>query len=98
RGLPRLAGHRAGVDAVRRTVAAAPTLGIGTLTLFAFSQDNWRRPLMETAGILRIIARFLREETRHAARRGVRIRVVGRRGILPGPLADAVADAEERTA
>jgi undecaprenyl diphosphate synthase len=98
RGLPRLAGHRAGVDAVRRVVAAAPSLGIGTLTLFAFSSANWRRPLAETTGILRLIARFLRQETRHAIRRGVRIRIVGRRGVLPEPLATAVADAEEATA
>jgi undecaprenyl diphosphate synthase len=98
RGLPRLAGHRAGADAVRRTVAAAGALGIGTLTLFAFSIDNWRRPLAETTGILRIIARFLREETRRAAARGVRIRVIGRRGVLPEPLAGAVARAEATTA
>jgi len=98
RGLPRLAGHRAGADAVRRVVAAAPALGIGRLTLFAFSQDNWRRPLMETDGILRIIARFLRDETRRAVERGVRIRVIGRRGILPTPLADAIEAAETKTA
>ena len=98
RGLPRLAGHRAGVDAVRRVVAAAPALGIGTLTLFAFSSANWRRPLAETTGILRLIARFLRQETRHAVRRGVRVRILGRRGVLPEPLASAVADAEEATA
>jgi undecaprenyl diphosphate synthase len=98
RGLPRLAGHRAGVESVRRVVAAAPALGIGTLTLFAFSQDNWRRPLLETDGILRIIARFLRDETRHAVRRGVRIRVIGRRGILPSPLAETIEAAERTTA
>lgn len=97
RGLPRLAGHRAGVDAVRRVVAAAPALGIGTLTLFAFSSANWRRPLAETTGILRLIARFLRQETRHAVKSGVRVRILGRRGALPEPLASAVADAEEAT-
>jgi undecaprenyl diphosphate synthase len=98
RGLPRLAGHRAGAEAVRRTVAAAPALGIGTLTLFAFSTDNWRRPLAETRGILAIIARFLREETRRAADAGVRVRIIGKRGVLPNPLADAVARAERETA
>ena len=56
RGLPRLAGHRAGAEALRRTVEAAPDLGIGVLTLFAFSADNWRRPPEEVAGLMQLLA------------------------------------------
>jgi len=56
RGLPRLAGHRAGAEALRRTVEAAPDAGIGVLTLFAFSSDNWRRPPEEVAGLMQLLA------------------------------------------
>src|SRR5215470_19538879 len=79
RGLPRIAGHRAGADAVRRTVEAAPALGIRTLTLYAFSADNWRRPPTEVAMLLRLFARYLRSETAELVARGVRLTVIGRR-------------------
>ena len=70
RGLPRLAGHRAGAEALRRTVEAAPGLGIGILTLFAFSSDNWRRPPDEVAGLMQLLAEHLRSETGRAVENG----------------------------
>src|SRR5579864_4757096 len=64
RGLPRIAGHRAGADAVRRTVESAPDLGIGILTLYAFSSDNWRRPPAEVSALMDLLDLYLRRETR----------------------------------
>jgi len=86
RGLPRVAGHRAGAEAVRRTVEAAPDLGIGALTLYAFSADNWKRPASEVAALMRLFARYLRTETPRLLKNGVRLEVVGRRDRLPAPL------------
>jgi len=97
RGLPRPAGHRAGADAVRRIVEAAPGLGIGQLTLFAFSADNWRRPPREVAYLLRLFARHLRSEAAHLAHNGVRLEVIGRRDRLPAALVAAIATAERAT-
>ena len=96
RGRPRTAGHRAGAAAVRRVVACAPLLGIGTLTLFAFSSDNWRRPPDETAGILATVEAYLREEAR-AVPPGLRVRVLGRRDRLPRPLTEAIEAVERAT-
>jgi undecaprenyl diphosphate synthase len=90
RGLPRLAGHRAGADALRRTVEAAPDLGIGMLTLFAFSSDNWRRPPEEVAGLMQLLAEHLRSETSRCLESGVRIEVIGRRDRLGGELPAAL--------
>jgi undecaprenyl diphosphate synthase len=98
RGLPRLAGHRAGAEALRRTVEAAPDLGIGVLTLFAFSADNWRRPPEEVAGLMQLLAEHLRSETGRCLRNGVRIEVIGRRDRLGGELPAAIAQAESATA
>ena len=64
RGLPRVAGHHAGAEAVRRVVEAAPDLGIGILTLFAFSADNWRRPPSEVAALMELFVQFLDSENR----------------------------------
>jgi undecaprenyl diphosphate synthase len=97
RGLERTAGHRVGAEAVRRTVEAAPQFGIGALTLFAFSSDNWKRPPGEVSTLMRLFARHLRTETPRCIDNGVRLRVVGRRDRLAGPLVDAIAAAEERT-
>src|SRR5262245_55960290 len=83
RGLPRTAGHCAGAEAVVRVVESASALGLGTLTLFAFSADNWRRPSEESAGIFAVVAAYLRDETPRAVRQGVRVRVIGRRDRLP---------------
>jgi undecaprenyl diphosphate synthase len=97
RGLPRAAGHRAGADAVRRVVEAAPGLGVRALTLFAFSADNWKRPPSEVAALMRLFARHLQTEAPKLAERGVRLDVVGRRDRLPAPLVASIATAERAT-
>src|ERR1700752_145813 len=86
RGLPRVAGHRAGVAAVRRVVEHAPGLGIRTLTVYAFSSDNWARPPQEVQSIFWIIRAFLRLECERLRKNGVRLTVVGRRDRIPRPL------------
>ena len=98
RGLPRVAGHRAGAEAVRRVVEAAPELGIGALTLYAFSADNWKRPASEVAALMRLFARYLRNEVPRLVENGVRLEVVGRRDRLPAPLVVAIDSAARATA
>ena len=98
RGLPRVAGHRAGAEAVRRIVEAAPGLGIGALTLYAFSADNWKRAPGEVAALMRLFARYVRAEVPRLLESGVRLEVVGRRDRLPVPLVTAIAAAESATA
>jgi undecaprenyl diphosphate synthase len=98
RGLPRTAGHRAGAQAVRPLVEAAPGLGVGALTLFAFSADNWRRPANEVSALMRLFARHLRTETPRLIKNGVRLEIVGRRDRLPTPLVAAMEAAETATA
>ena len=98
RGWPRAAGHREGAEAVRRIVAAAPGLGVGTLTLFAFSADNWRRPRAEVRGLFRLLGRYLMREARECVRQGVRLSFPGRRDRLPPSLARSLDEAERLTA
>ena len=98
RGLPRVAGHRAGVGAVRRVVQAAPDLGIGTLTLFAFSSDNWRRPADEVGALMLLLQKGLRAELRGFIEGGARLTVIGRRDRLPESLRRALDHAEQATA
>jgi undecaprenyl diphosphate synthase len=98
RGLPRPAGHRAGAEAVRRIVSAAPDLGVTALTLYAFSSDNWRRPAAEVSMLLRLFARHLRTETAELAAQGVKLTIIGRRDRLPTSLVAAIAAAEQGTA
>jgi len=98
RGLPRSEGHRAGVAAVRRVVRVAPQLGIGTLTLYAFSSDNWERPAAEVASLLNLLEDYLRADASECAARGVRLRVIGRRDRLPRSLVEAIDSAERQTA
>ncbi|HEY7878137.1 MAG TPA: di-trans,poly-cis-decaprenylcistransferase [Gemmatimonadaceae bacterium] len=98
RGLPRSAGHRHGVDTVRRVVEAAPNLGIGTLTLYAFSADNWQRPPREVSALMRLFRVYLRVESSRLARNGVRLSVIGRRDRLSLPLRAGIEAAEEATA
>jgi len=98
RGLPRTAGHRAGADAVRRVVEVSPNLGIGTLTLFAFSSDNWKRPPTEVRILMSLFAEFLRAEAAALAENGVRLSVIGRRDRLPARVVTAITAAEARTA
>lgn len=98
RGLPRVAGHQAGAAVVRRIVEAAPGLGIGTLTLYAFSSDNWKRPLPEVAALMQLFRRYLRDEAARCVANGVRLNVIGRRDRLPAPVLRAIVDAEAATA
>src|SRR5687767_12985368 len=98
RGKPRRSGHRAGAGAVRRAVEAAPSLGIGTLTLYAFSSDNWKRPPEEVSNLMRLLLAYLRTETAECVERGVRVSVIGRRDRLPAVLRHAIRDAEATTA
>src|SRR3989442_10911421 len=98
RGLPRVAGHRAGAEAVRRTVEAAPDSSVTALTLYAFSADNWKRPTGEVAALMRLFARYLRTETPRLVENGVRLELIGRRDRLPLPLVAAIDAAERATA
>src|ERR1043166_3347852 len=82
RGLPRSAGHHAGVDAIRRVVEAAPGLGIETLSLFAFSSDNWARPAEEGRVLMELFGGFLRDEAEPLRAHDVRLSVIGRRDRL----------------
>ena len=98
RGLPRIAGHRAGADAVRRLVEASPVAGIGTLTLYAFSADNWQRPPDEVRALMQLMAAYLESETPRCIREGVRVEVIGRRDRLAETLLQAIGKAEAATA
>lgn len=98
RGWPRSAGHRAGARAVRQIIEAAPGLGIGTLTLYAFSADNWQRPPREVVSLMRLLRVYLHMETDECVTRGVRLSVIGRREGLPQPLLSAMEAAEAATA
>jgi undecaprenyl diphosphate synthase len=97
RGLSRLRGHEAGVEAIRRVVEAAPDQGIGTLTLYAFSSDNWRRPRAEVAALMALLRFYLAHEVESLVRNGVRLTVIGRRDRLPDGIATAIARAEKAT-
>lgn len=98
RGLPRAAGHCAGADAVRRAIEAAPDAGIGALTLFAFSSDNWKRPPEEVDALMRLLQTYLEGETEHCSSEGVRLEVIGRRDRLDPRLRQAIEAAESATA
>ena len=98
RGLARSEGHRAGVESVRRVVRAAPGLGISTLTLYAFSSDNWERPISEVVALLALLEQYFCTEAAACAAAGVRLRVIGRRDRIPPSLAQAVEAAEKFTA
>jgi undecaprenyl diphosphate synthase len=98
RGLPRIAGHRAGADSVRRTVEAAPSLGISVLTLYAFSADNWRRPAREVSGLMKLFARYLVQERDRCVANGVRLQAIGRRDRLPASVVELLEETEHKTA
>ena len=98
RGLPRVAGHREGARAVRRLVEAAPALGVGTLTLYAFSSDNWGRPSREVAALMRLFRGYLASETARCVENGIRMRVIGRRDRLGDALVRQIEAAEAATA
>jgi undecaprenyl diphosphate synthase len=96
--LTRLRGHEAGVEAIRRVVEAAPKQGVGTLTLYAFSSDNWRRPKAEVSALMQLLRFYLASEVESLVRNGVRLTVIGRRDRLPSGIADAIGRAEAATA
>jgi undecaprenyl diphosphate synthase len=98
RGLPRSAGHHAGVTTVRRVVEAAPDLGVGTLTLYAFSSDNWRRPPAEVSALMALLRQYLKAELCRLVDNGVRLAVIGRRDRLPDDLRHDIAEAERASA
>jgi undecaprenyl diphosphate synthase len=98
RGLPRSAGHHAGVRNARRIVEAAVREGIGTLTLYAFSADNWSRPAREVTGLMRLFRRSLHGEAKRCVDNGVRLTILGRRDRLPATLVGAIESAEAMTA
>src|SRR5207253_10595690 len=77
RGLPRVMGHRAGVEAARRVVESAPAAGVGILTLFAFSSDNWRRPKEEVEALMSMMAVYLETETERCVAQGGRLEAIG---------------------
>jgi len=97
RGRPRATGHRVGAKVAKRIVEAAPDLGIGTLTLYAFSSDNWGRPAWEVRSLMRLFRAYLRSETTTCVRQGVRLSVVGRRDRFDDLLLHAIDDAERET-
>jgi undecaprenyl diphosphate synthase len=98
RGLPRSAGHQQGVRSVRRSVRAAPARGIGTLTLYCFSSDNWQRPAREVSCLMGLLDGFLRREMAQCLRNGVRVSVIGRRDRLAPALVDGIEAIENATA
>ena len=98
RGRPREWGHRQGAHAVRRVVEAAPDLGVGTLTLYAFSSDNWQRPPREVRTLMGLFRSYLRKEVPELLENGVRLEVLGRRDRLSESLVAAVRSAEAATA
>jgi undecaprenyl diphosphate synthase len=97
RGLPRIAGHRAGLAAARRVVEHASDIGVRCLTLYAFSSDNWRRPPAEVKSIFLLLRAFLRMETERMRQRGARLEVIGRRDRLSGPVLRSIEKSEWAT-
>jgi len=98
RGLPRVEGHRRGVEAVRRTVRAAIDHGIAYLTIYSFSQENWSRPDDEVAMLMALLKRFIRNDLADLHENGVRVRVIGERANLAADLIALLDEAEARTA
>jgi undecaprenyl diphosphate synthase len=98
RGLPRIAGHRRGGDAVRRTVQAAGELGIAYLTLFGFSLENWKRPVGEVDDLMGLLRHYIRAEIAELQAKNVRVRVIGERTRLPPDIVTLIDNAESLTA
>jgi len=98
RGMPRALGHRAGVNALKRTVEAAPDLGVGVLTVFGFSTENWSRPAQEVSELMGLLKAYVESDLERLAREGVRVRIIGRRTGLAPDIQEIIARAEQRTA
>ena len=98
RGLPRSLGHRAGVQALKRTVEAAPDLGIERLTVFGFSTENWRRPVGEVLELMKLMKAYVQSDLARLDRAGVRVRILGRREGLTPDVMSIIEHAEASTA
>jgi undecaprenyl diphosphate synthase len=97
RGLPRIAGHRRGADALDRTLRAAPAFGVTDLTLYAFSSDNWKRPPDEVRGLMTLFRRYLEREIDRCRDSGIRLAFIGRRDRLPANVQALMDVAEKET-
>ncbi|HEY0099129.1 MAG TPA: isoprenyl transferase [Pyrinomonadaceae bacterium] len=97
RGQPRIAGHRAGVEAVRAAVDTSARLGLSALTLYAFSTENWKRPRLEVDALMRMLKRYLRLELEEIDRQNIRFQTIGRTGALPHSVRREIQKAVERT-
>ena len=98
RGLPRVAGHKRGAEAVRRTVTGAAELGIQYLTLYGFSSENWKRPAAEIDDLMGLLRLYLVNEIEELHQKGVRLRVIGQRSRLQADIVRLIEHAEQRTA
>jgi len=98
RGMPRVLGHRAGVNALKRTVEGAQNQNVGVLTVFGFSTENWRRPAQEVSELMGLLKAYVESDLERLARAGVRVRIIGRRTGLTPDLAEVIERAEKRTA
>lgn len=98
RGQPRITGHRAGVEAVRAAVDTGARLGLGALTLYAFSTENWKRPRYEVDALMRMLRRYLRLELDEIDRQNIKFQTIGRTGALAESVRSEIAKATERTA
>jgi len=97
RGLPRLAGHKRGVETVRNIVEACPDLGVKYLTLFAFSTENWKRSDEEISGLMQLFRNYMAREAERLIGSDVRLRFLGNRSRLPDDILNMMSDLEERT-
>jgi undecaprenyl diphosphate synthase len=98
RGMPRVLGHRAGVNALKRTVEGAQSQNVGVLTVFGFSTENWRRPAHEVSELMSLLKAYVESDLERLARAGVRVRIIGRRTGLSADIAEVIERAERRTA
>ncbi len=97
RGLPRLEGHRRGVDALRKAIRAAHELGVRHLTLYSFSVENWSRPAEEVTDLMNLLRLFIRRDLAELHKANIRIRVIGERGNLPPDILGLLVEAETTT-
>ncbi len=98
RGLPRLEGHRRGVESVRQIVEACPDFGVEYLTLFAFSSENWKRSKEEVSGLMGLFRRYFRKEAASLVERGARVKFIGERSGLDSDIQDMMASLEAQSA
>jgi len=97
RGMPRVLGHRAGVNALKRTVEGAQAQDVGVLTVFGFSTENWRRPAHEVSELMSLLKTYVETDLERLAKAGVRVRIIGRRTGLSADIAEVIDRAEQRT-